>query len=494
MGRGVLIAAAIASLLAGCVVGPEHRAPSLDLPSRWHRAAASAEPTAAILGEWWRDLRDPVLDRLMERAVAGNLDVAAAKAKIREARASRREAIGGLLPSVEASGSATRRRTAAASTGSSPVVSNLFQGGFDAAWELDLFGARARTVEAAGAAEAASEDDLDAALLTLVGDVATSYAEVRGFQSRIASARRSARPRSARSQRETARLTRTKFEAGSASAVDVAKAEAAAASTEADIPVLETSTAQAVHRLSVLTGAAPGTLASDLDRPGAIPIPRKGLPKGVPADVLRNRPDVRAAERRLAQYTAKVGVAEAALYPSVDLAGSISTSATRLGDLGRASTIAWSWGPSVSVPIFEGGRLVAVRDGAEAVRDQYLIAWRKAVLTALEDVENALVALAQDRVRVERTARAVEGYRKAAALSRDLYRNGSASFLDVLDAERSLYTAEDTLVQARVAVATDHVALAKALGGGWVRPVETSAPETPDEDRGPRLRIGGAEP
>ncbi len=489
--RSTQVASLLVSLLilGGCAVGPDYLAPSAtNVPARWYRAVDGKSVTTVALGEWWRDLRDPVLDRLMEEAVAGNLDVASAKAKIREARASRRGAIGGLLPTLDGSASATRQQKVASATTSGSRVSNLFQGGFDAGWELDLFGANVRSLEAATAGVVATQDDLDSTLLTLVGDVASNYIEARGYQSRIALARRTAR-----SQRETAGLTRTKYEAGSASAVDSSKANAQAATTEAQIPSLEATLAQTVHRLSILTGRAPGTLVGEMTRGGSIPSPRRSLPAGLPADVLTNRPDVRAAERRLAQATAKVGAAEAALYPSISLSGSITTSATRVGDLAKASTIAWSWGPSVNVPIFEGGKLIAARDEAAAVRDQNLIAWRSSVLDALEDVENALVSISKERSRARSLTEAANQYRRAATLSRALYQSGSASFLDVLDAERSLYSAEDTLIQSRVAIATDHVALAKALGGGWKRPVDTTKPEVRDENVGPHLRVTTAE-
>lgn len=487
--RGALrasTAAAVTAVLlavAGCAVGPDHVAPTAtDVPARWHRADGRSATTVA-LGEWWRGLRDPLLDRVIEAAVAGNLDVATAKAKIREARAVRREAVGGLVPSLDGSASATRRQTTTAAAAGGSRVSNLFQGGFDAAWELDLFGGEARTVEAAAAGVAAAEADLDATLLTLVGDVATAYVEARGYQARIALARRTTK-----SQRETAALTRTKFEAGSASAVDSAKAEAQAASTEAQIPSLETAFAETVHRLGILTGREPGALIGEMAAGGPIPAPVHALPAGLPAEVVARRPDVRAAERRLAQATASVGVAEAALYPSITLSGSITTSASKVGDLAKGSTIAWSWGPSVNIPIFEGGRLIAARDGAAAQRDQMLIAWRSSVLTALGDVENALVALTGERKRVRGLGEAANQYRRAATLSRALYQSGSASFLDVLDAERSLYSAEDSLIQSRVAITTDHVALAKALGGGWTRPVDATKPEVVDQNTGPHLR------
>lgn len=472
-------------VLGGCAVGPDYAGPpAADLPARWHRATDQTTATPPALAEWWRDLHDPLLDRLMAQAVDGNLDVASAKAKIRAARALRREAIGGLLPTVEETASATRQQTTTTSSvGAITPVSNLFQAGFDASWEIDLFGAEARTVEAASANVEAARNDLDSTLLTLVGDVASTYVEARGYQARIALARRTAK-----SQRETAALTRTKFDIGSASAVDSSKATAQAASTEANIPGLESSLSQAVHRLAILTGREPGTLIGAMAKGGPIPSPRRGLPSGIPADVLANRPDIRAAERRLAQYTAKVGAAEAALYPSVGLTGSVSTSATRVGDLGKASTIAWSWGPSVTIPIFEGGRLVAARDEAAAVRDQYFIAWRQSVLTALEDVENALVSLAKERSRSRSLAEAANQYRRAATLSRTLYQSGSSSFLGVLDAERSLYSAEDALIQSRVAIATDHIALAKALGGGWTRALDTTKPEVSDTNTQPHLR------
>jgi len=489
-GRSRLLASAVIALgLAGCAVGPDYVTPEAAMPARWHRAAGEHAVTRAALGEWWRDLRDPLLDDLMVRAVEGNLDVASAKAKIRQARAERRQAIGGILPTLDGSASGKRLQTAPTSTVPNTVVGSLFQAGFDSSWEIDLFGANARSIEAAGANVQASENDLDAVLLTMVGDVASYYVEARGYQARIALAQRTAK-----SQRETAALTRTKFDAGSASAVDTAKAEAQAATTEAAIPSLETALAQAVHRLSILTGREPGALAAEMSRPRAIPTPTRALPKGLPADVLRNRPDVRAAERRLAQATAKIGQAEAALYPSVSLTGSLSTAAVRPGDLGKASTIAWSWGPAVSVPIFEGGKLVAARDAAQATRDQSLIAWRSSVLTALEDVENALVALSQERVKAGRLSEAATNYRRAATLSRALYQSGSSSFLDVLDAERSLYSAEDALLQSRVAITTDHVALAKALGGGWTRPVETTKPEVVDQGTLPHLLKVADEP
>ncbi|WNJ91516.1 efflux transporter outer membrane subunit [Bosea sp. 685] len=473
--------------LGACAVGPDYAGPSLSLPAKWGNAPASKRPPASrTLDEWWKRLGDRTLNGIVEEAVAGNLDVASAKARIREARATRRQAIGALFPTLDGTGSATRSRTSAAtsSTGGN-TTSSLYQAGFDASWEFDLFGANYRGVEAATYGSDAADEDLRATLLTLVGDVTSNYVEARGYQARIALARRTAT-----SQRDTERLTRTKFQAGSASAVDVAKAAAQASSTEAAIPSLETAYAQSLHQLGILTGQAPTALAGRLARGGPIPAARSTPPAGLPADVLRNRPDVRKAERQLAQYTAKIGQAEAALYPSVSLTGNITTSALKTGDLAKNSSIGWSFGPTLSVPIFNGGELRAAVEVAQAQRDQYDSAFKLSVLTAMQDVENALVSLAQERLRAGKLSSAATSYRDAARLSRTLYQSGSSSFLDVLDAERSLYSAEDTLLQSRVAVSTDFIALNKALGGSWTKPVDVSSPAVVDVNTWPHPRTG----
>ncbi|GLK79856.1 efflux transporter outer membrane subunit [Methylopila turkensis] len=477
------IAASLALLLAGCAVGPDYRTPSLAMPVSWKGEAAKTRPARPQLSQWWRNLGDPLLNALVDEAVAGNLDVASAKAAIREARATRRQAVGGLFPTVDGTADADRTKTAATQTGTgASVTASTFQSGFDASWELDLFGATRREVEAATYGVDAANEELRSTLLTLVGDVAQNYVEARGYQARIALARRTAA-----SQRETAGLTRQKLEAGSASSVDAANAAGLAATTAAEIPSLESSLAQSIHRLGVLTGRSPASLSPRMAATKPIPSPRRPPAAGLPADVLLTRPDVRRAERQLAQYTAKIGQAEAALYPSVSLTGSISTTSSKIGDLAKRSTIGWSYGPSVNVPLFQGGSLRAAVDVAKAQRDQYFVAFKASVLTALEDVENALVSLAKERQRAGQLATAASNYREAARLARELYRAGSSDFLDVLDAERSAFEAEDALLQSRVLAATDYVALNKALGGGWDRPVDVSKPEVVDVATGPRL-------
>jgi len=474
--------------LAGCVVGPDYRKPTLTLPSRWGSTAQTKPSRPPELAGWWRRLNDPLLDSLMQEAVTGNLDVATAKAKIREARASYRQAVGALFPSVDGSGSATRAKSAASGADTGSTYSQ-YQAGFDASWELDLFGANRRAVEAARYGMDAADEDLRSTLLTLIGDVASNYVEARGYQARIALARRTAA-----SQRETAALTRTKFEAGASSAVDVANAAGQAASTEANIPDLQSSYAQAVHRLAVLTGRPPAALNDRLRKAAPIPQPKLPVPTGIPANLLLARPDVRLAERQYAQYTAKVGQAEAARYPSVSLTGDIATTAAKVGDLGKSSSISWSFGPTLTVPIFNGGQLKAAVEVAQAQRDQYFIAYRSSVLSALEDVENAIVALAQERIKSGKLATSASHYRDAATLGRSLYQSGTQSFLDLLEAERSLYSAEDSLIASRVAITTDYIALNKALGGGWSGTVDASRPEVVDTNTGPHFEQDATPP
>lgn len=469
------------AMLVGCVVGPDYETPKLALPAFWGSARQAEQERPPALERWWQRLRDPMLDGLIEEAVAGNMDVAAAKAAIREARANYRQTQGALLPSASGTTTAARSRSAA-SEGTPADTSGQFQAGFDTSWELDLFGANRRGAEAARYGVDAAEQELRSTLLTLVGDVASNYVALRGYQARIGLARRTAA-----SQRETEALTRTRFDAGTSSAVDVANAAGLAAGTEATIPSLEVSFAETVHRLSVLTGQSPAALNETLKGIKPVPVPKLPIPKGIPADILLAHPAIRLAERQYAQYTARIGQAEAARYPSVSLTGSIATSGSSLGDLGKSSSISWSFGPSLTVPIFNGGQLAAAVDVARAQRDQYFIAYRSAVLTALEDVENASVSLSKERIRMGKLASSANHYREAASLARTLYRSGSSSFLDVLDAERSLYTAEDTLLQSRVAIATDYISLNKSLGGGWNGLIDSSKPEVVDIRTGPAV-------
>lgn len=467
---------ALSTALSGCVVvGPDFEKPAVSLPTKWGAASATRASKPPELSHWWQRLGDPMLDELVDDAVAGNLDVAKAKARIREARASYRQSVGTLFPQADAGGAATRGK-------SGGDVSGQFRAGLDASWELDLFGANRRAVEAARYGMNAAEEELRAALLTMIGDVASNYVSARGYQARIALAKRTAA-----SQRATAAITRNKFEAGGATAADAATADGQASSTEAGIPSLEAAYAETVHRLSVLTGRAPSALAERMKNPKPVPAPRLPIPTGIPADILTARPDIRLAEAQYARATARIGQAEAARYPSASLTGNIATNGVRLGDLGRSSSIGWSFGPTLTVPIFNGGQLKAAVDVTEAQRDQSFIDYRAAVLAALEDVENAIVALAQERIRSAKLASAAKSYTEANTVAQALFQSGSSSFLDVLTAERSLYSAADAQIESRVAIATDYIALNKALGGGWNGVIDSSQPIIVDKRTGPHI-------
>jgi multidrug efflux system outer membrane protein len=488
----------LGSLLGGCVVGPDYRKPLIAVPDQWAREENSVSAASPDLSRWWTRLHDRLLSQLIDEAVGGNLDVATAAARIREARAAYRQAGGARLPSLNGTASATRSGGEAAalqaatagtagtaSNGASPVAGHpgkQLQAGFDASWELDLFGANRRAAEAAKYGMEAAQWNLRSTLLTLIGDVASEYVQARGYQARLALARETAA-----SQEDTARLTRLRFEAGAATGLDAANAAGQAETTRSTIPTLETAYAQAVHGLSLLTGQPPEALMARMGKVEPIPIPALPVPVGVPAQILLARPDVRLAEREYARYTARVGQAEAARYPSVRLTGNVATSGTQFGDLIQRSSIGWSFGPSVTIPLFSGGRLEASTEIAQAQRDQYFIAYRASVLNALRDVENASVALSRETGRLRSLQASAASYGNAATLAHTRYQAGATGFLDVLTAERSLYSAQDSLIESQVWVARDYIALNKALGGGWDGQIDTSTPVVRDTGTGPHL-------
>lgn len=463
-----------ASLLSGCVVGPDYARPSLSafaFVGKAHR-----DGSVPTIQEWWKQFNDPVLTALIDKAVDGNLTVATAKAKVREARASYKVSTGADLPSVNGSTSAKRSRNG----DQSPA--NLVQGGLDASWEVDLFGANRRSKEAAKAGLDAAEEDLRASLVTLIGDVSVNYVNARGYQARIALSKRSAA-----SQRQSLDLVLDKQRLGSGTELDVQNAKGQVATTETNIPDLEIAYAEAVHRLGVLTGQDPTALVSLMSNVRPFPTASFKASRGIGAAAIAARPDVRVAERNLAKATASIGIAEANRYPSISLTGSISTAGAKIGDLAKSSTISWAIGPSLSVPIFDNGKLKASVDVAKAQRDQSFLAYQAAVVNGLEDVENAVVSLSQDRVKLSKVSEAAASYRSVTQLTQSSYDSGASDFLDVLSAERSLYSAESSVIQSKVSLALDYIALNKALGAGWNGAINTSKLDVVDGQVGPRL-------
>lgn len=464
--------------LTGCVVGPDYHTPQISTPFSWSQKNQITEQPAQLAG-WWRQFNDPQLVSLVNDAISGNNDVASAKAKVREARANLWQTIGTVLPSLNGTAAMNRSRANGGSEFSQ------YRSGFDSSWEIDLFGADRRAIEAAKYGLDASEEELRATMVTLIGDVGSNYVTMRGLQQKLALAKRTAA-----AQRKTAELTRDKFTAGAVSRLDVANAEGQAASTEATIPQLEANLSVTIHRLAVLTGCPPASLDGRLGKtlgPNKIPQPKWPIASGIPADILLTRPDIRVAERQYAAATAKVGQKIADFYPKLTLTGNISTSATEVGDLGRNSTLSWSFGPGLSIPLFNGGQRKAAVEVAEAQRDQSFIAYRAAVLAGLEDVENALVNLTRERVRAARLASSAKAYETSLSLSRSLYEAGNTSFLELLNAERSSFAAEESSIDSRVAIANDYIALMKALGGGWDGVIDTRQKEIIDRNTGPHI-------
>ncbi len=471
---GLGLAAFCLVALAGCMVGPNYRPPQTTVPENWngqevvtpaHPSQTAPNPVALV--EWWNSFNDPTLSSLVEMAVRANLDVRLAEARIRQARAARGVAGAPLWPEVDASALYQRSQGSSEVVGGGGVATigglrNLWQAGLDATWEVDIFGGTRRSIEAAGADLKAAVEDRRDVLVTLVGDVGSNYINLRGFQQQIAIARQNIK-----AQRHTAKIIRKRYEAGFVGALDVANADAQVATTEAQIPVLESSARAAIYSLGVLLGREPAALEKDLIREAPIPPTPPEIPVGLPSDLLRRRPDIRRAEAQLHAATARIGVATADLFPKFNLAGSFGFSAGDVARVGGLSSKFWSWGPTVTWPIFAGGRIYWNIKVQDALQEQALLTYEKTVLTALKDVETALVAYAKEQEHRKSLSEAVTNNRRAVELATKLYLVGKTDFLNVLTAQRSLYTSEDALVQSIRTVDTNLIALYKALGGGW---------------------------
>jgi outer membrane protein, multidrug efflux system len=473
----------VLGLLAGCAVGPDYHPPKTDVPPAFHAAPAQAGTSAAAehgLEVWWRNFNDPQLNRLIEEAVATNLDVRLAEARVREARAQLQVSRAGLFPVVDANASYTRSHssqnafvtgvpgttgttgTGTTSTFGVPLTSSLYQAGFDASWELDVFGGTRRQIES-------SRDTLEAqiearrnALVTLLGEVAQNYAALRGYQLQLVIVRTNLS-----AQLDTLNLQRSKLQAGIATDLDVANAEAQSSSTESQLPILQTQIQQAIHQLSVLLDREPGALESQLEVAGPVPQGPATVPPGLPSELLRRRPDVRQAERQLAAATANIGVATADLFPKFNLTGSAGLESVSLSSFANNSSGFWSFGPSITWRIFSGGQIRANIRVQDARQEEAFIQYRQVVLQSLQDVENALVAYHNEQVRRRSLGQAVDSAHRAVSLALQLNNAGVVDFLNVLNAQQALYQAQVQLAQSDQAVATDLVALYKALGGGW---------------------------
>ena len=450
-------------ILGGCMVGPNHVTPQATVPAAWAGVtqALAGQPSVATAGEsdltrWWRQFNDPTMTALVEDAVKANLDLKIAEARLRQARATRGVVFGAFWPSVSASGGYQRVQKAGAS-GSQ----DLFQAGLDAVWELDLFGGRRRNLESADAAIQAAMEGIRDVQVSLVAEVALNYVQLRGYQQEILVAQNNLN-----AQQRTAEITHKQFNAGFASGLDIANADANAATTEAQIPVYETGERQAIYALSVLLARPPADLLKELSPRGSLPGVPTDVPAGLPSDLLRRRPDIRESEAQLHAATAQIGVATADFFPSFSLTGTANWNSNLLRTWWSEASRSFGIGPSISWPIFQGGAIASNVLLQEALRDQAFITYQKTVLAAFQDVENALIAFAKEQRHYKSLNDAVAANRKAVDLSLQLYTEGQTDFLNVVSAQRSLYATEDALVQSNRSIATDLIALYKALGGG----------------------------
>lgn len=456
--RGLTVAVASA-LLAGCMtVGPDYTAPPVQ-PVQLQGTADPAFSSVSPVADWWSQFNDPVLTQLMHGALAGNLDLRIAMARVRMARAAFTEQRLDQLPHVSAGGSQDRRKQPDAGQGGERVFSETYQLGFDAGWELDLFGRQRRAAEAARADLGAERDNLLDAQVTVAAEVARNYFELRGTQKRIAVARQTLV-----NLRDTQQLTETRWKLGAGSELDVQSSRARLKAIEADIPLLEVSEVQSRHRLAVLLGQRPEALDALL-QPREVPAFAQALPLGDTTDLLRRRPDVRAAERRLAAATARVGVATADLFPRISVSGFVGFLGGDANGLVNGNNKAWSLTPSISWAAFDFGTVRARLRASKAQADGVAAEYEKTVLLALEDTENALTRYAKEQSRLAIIAEQAEAARRAEALAQIQYREGSQDFLALLDAQRNQLAADDALAAAEATVNVNVVSVYKALGG-----------------------------
>lgn len=462
LSRHSLAIAGTCLALGGCAsltIPPAVDVPRVVTPTAWSQTAADGMPRR--LADWWTRLGDAELDRLMAEALAAAPDLKSAQARLRQARASRDLAEANLWPSLGASAAATRSRTGR-EAGGSDIAQTRYAAGFDASWEVPIFGGLRAAAAAAAADAAAAAAGLEAAQVSLAAEVALNYINLRAYQQRLRIARANVA-----SQEETLRITDWRQQAGLTTALDVEQARANLEQSRASIPSLESGRVTAEHRLAVLTGQTPGALRGRLAAAQPLPTPSESIAVGIPADTLRQRPDVRAAESTLRAEIARTADRAADREPTLTLNGSLGWQAFDAAALGGGGSLVRSLAASLAANLFDGGRIRARFAAQDAVREQALVAYEKAILTALEDVENALSAYAAGRERVAARHRAAEAARNAALLARTQYQAGLVDFQKVLDTERTRLTAEDSLATAETDVLTATISLYKALGGGW---------------------------
>jgi multidrug efflux system outer membrane protein len=456
------------SLFSGCKVGPDYVRPESSVPDQWHeKAVQGLEDGSADLQTWWTVFDDPMLEDLIGRSHVDNLDLRIAYARVMESRARLGVASGQYWPNVDGVGFYSRDRVsenglAAPLDGSSPDQTDLYGFGVDASWEIDVFGRISRSVEGAQASMEASVENYRDILVSLYSAVAQSYIDLRATQTRLKYT-----VNNAELQRGTLKLTQDRREAGLVPQLDVEQAKLVLASTEAVIPTFRQFEAEAIHRLGVLLGHPPAALYDELSTAADVPDVPEEVTASLPAELLRQRPDIRRAERILAAQTAEIGVATAGLYPAFSLSGTFALEGQDFSDTGDWDSRAWGFGPAMRWNLFDGKRIRNRIKVQEARAEQAMADYELTILEALEEVENAMVSFEQEKQRLGDLHRSVVAAQESVKLVGTLYENGLTDFNNVLDMQRSLTVQQDLFAESQGAVANNLVRIYTSLGGGW---------------------------
>lgn len=463
--------ALLAFMLTGCAaVGPDYVEPELAVPDAWHlRIVDQVEQgPEATLQTWWTVFDDPVLNQLIERARDGNLTLQAAAARIRAARASLAVASGARLPEVATTGQASRNMQsddgwlAQVAPSDGFEAQNLYELGLDASWEIDLFGRIRRSIESSEAQYQSTVETERDVMVTLFAEVASTYIEVREFQRRLAYARANITV-----QQQALELANERYSTGLSSQLDVVQAQATLGMTEAALPDLATAEQQALYRLAVLLGVQAGSLQDEFSSVAPIPQPAGRIALGLPVDVVRQRPDVRAAERRLAAQTAQIGVATAALYPEFTLSGFIGLQSRSVNDLFDSNSEMWGISLPFSWNLYDGGRVRSNIELQRELTEQRLLEYRQAVLKALEEVQSALVAYNNEHERLDALRRATTATVEGVRLALLQYDTGLTDYNNVMTMQRDLFQLQEQLAASEAQVDFQLIGLYKAVGGGW---------------------------
>ena len=459
--RSFVFSGVVLGSLCGCGVHSPGADGTLPLPADWKNAAGF--PVASPqrdLSRWWGRFNDPALNRVIAAAIQDSPDVKTATARIREARANRDAQNAALFPILDSSASANSRRNRNDVTGT--TRSSAYSAGLDASWELDLFGRNRSAVQAAAASLGAAGENLNSVYAALAGEIAAAYTNLRANEARLAVLKKNLTTRE-----ETAELAGWRLKAGEADSLEATQSQSSLESARAAMPSLEGAISQGKNDLALLSGRAPGALDAMLGNSRGIPIPPSSLAIGIPADVLRQRPDVRLAGYQVLAAAASTRATEATKYPSLRLSGALGLDTASSRKLFNPENLAANLAGNITSPIFDAGRIKADIEAARASEEQVILQYRKTVLTALSETENALIACRRSGERLTILEKATQLARETDEVARQRYQAGEIDFLDVLDSQRTLLGLEDNLLATRTDRTTAYIRLYQALGGGW---------------------------